>query len=97
MNDTIRIEHIRGTTRVVQATKKITVSRFTGTYGCVIRRDEEHRGPIEESVDKRGRQKTIWKYASHIDLKSTGVRAGKEKDRAMWKRKIISHTGDPTW
>ena len=70
------------------------MSRFTGTYGCVIRRDEEHRGPIEESVKKMGRNKM--KIGCHTDLKSTGVRAGEEKDRAMWKRKIISHTDDPT-
>ena len=28
------------------------------------------------------------------DLNSTGLRSGEETDRAMWKRKIFSHTGD---
>ena len=28
------------------------------------------------------------------DMKSTELRAGEEMDRAMWSRKIISHTGD---
>ena len=36
------------------------------------------------------------KDACHRDLKSTGLRAGEETDRAMWRRKIISYTGDPT-
>ena len=40
--------------------------------------------------------KTRWKDACQRDLKSTGLRAGEETDRAMWRRKIISHTGDPT-
>ena len=29
------------------------------------------------------------------DRKGTGLRAGEETDRAMWRRKIISHNGDP--
>ena len=29
------------------------------------------------------------------DRKGTGLRAGKETDRATWSRKIISHNGDP--
>ena len=66
--DKIRNEHIRGTTRVAQASKKITEGRLNW-YGHVMR-----------------------------DLKSrpTGLRAGEETDRAMWRRKITSHTGDPT-
>ena len=47
---------------------------------------------------KRGRPKTRWKDACQRYLKGTGLRAGEETDRAMWRRKIISYrpTGDPT-
>ena len=45
---------------------------------------------------KRGRPKTRWKDACQRHLKHTGLRAGEETDRAMWRRKIISYTGDPT-
>ena len=38
--DKIRNEHIRGTTRVAQASKKITERRLNW-YGNVMRRDEE--------------------------------------------------------
>ena len=49
--------------------------------------DEERlRTQTEESVEG------VYKR----DLKSTGLRAGEETDRAMWRRKRISHTGDPT-
>ena len=34
--------------------------------------------------------------ARQRDLKSTGLRAGEETDSAIWRRKIISHTGNPT-
>ena len=39
--DKIRNEHIRGTTRVAQASKKITERRLIW-YGHVMRRDGEH-------------------------------------------------------
>ena len=39
--DNIRKEHIRGTTRVVKASKTIT-ERRSNKYGHVNRRDEEH-------------------------------------------------------
>ena len=40
---------------------------------------------------KLGRLKTRWKDACQRDLKSNGLRAGEETDRAMWRRKINSH------
>ena len=88
--DKIRNEHIRGTTRVAQASKKIT-ERSLIWYGHVMRADIPGKR-------KRGRLKKRWKDACQRDLQSrpTGLRAGEETDRAMWRRNIISHTGDPT-
>ena len=98
--DKIRNEHIRGTTRVAQASKKITERRLIW-YGHVMRRDGEHilRKVLRADIPgkrKRGRPKTRWKDACQRDLKDTGLRAGEETDRSMWRRKIISYTGDPT-
>ena len=98
--DKIRNEHIRGTTRVAQASKKITERRLIW-YGHVMRRDGEHilRKVLRADIQgkrKRGRPKTRWKDVCQRDLKSAGLRAGEETDRVMWRRKIISHTGDPT-
>ena len=42
---------------------------------------------------KKGRPKTRWKDVCQQDLKSTGLRAGEEMDRATWSRKSISHIG----
>ena len=47
----------------------------------VLRRTSPWKG-------RRGRPKTRWKDACRQDLKSTGLRAGEETDRAMWRRKI---------
>ena len=98
--DKIRNEHIRRTTRVAQASTKITERRLNW-YGHVMRRDGEHilRKVLRADIPgkrKRGRPKTRWKDACQRDLKSTGLRAGEETDRAMWRGKIISYTGDPT-
>ena len=82
------------------ASKKITERRLHW-YGHVMGRYGEHilrkvlRAYISGKI-KRGRPKTRWKDACQRDLKSTGLRAGEETDRAMWRREITSHTGDPT-
>ena len=81
--DKIRNEHIRGTTRVAQASKKITERRLNW-YGHVMRRDGEHilRKVLRADIPgkrKRGRPKTRWKDACQRDLKSTGLRAGEER------------------
>ena len=60
--DKIRNEHIQGTTKVAQASKKITERRLNW-YGHVMRRDEEHILRKVLRTDnpgkrKRGRPKT---------------------------------------
>ena len=85
---------------MAQASKKITERRLNW-YGHVMRRDGEHNA--EESVEggytREKEERTTenkMEDACQRDLKSTGLRADEETDRAMWRRKIISYTGDPT-
>ena len=99
--DKIRNEHIRGT-RVTQASKYIDHERQLKWYGHVMRRDEEDILREVLITDIPGnkmirRPKTRWKDACQQYLKSTGLRAGEETDRAMWRGNNISHTDDPTW
>ena len=65
-------------------------------------KDEEHilRKVLRMDIPgkrKRGRPKTRWKDTCQRDLKyrPTGLRAGEETDRVMWRRKISSHIDDP--
>ena len=65
--------------------------------------EERWRTHTEESVEggyTREKEKrtteTKWKDACQRDLKSTGLRAGEETNRAMWRRTIFSYTSDPT-
>ena len=70
--DKVRNEHIRGTTRVVQASKKITEKRLK-CYGHVRRMKEEHIERIMIDVDipgkgRRGRPHLRWKDACKRDM-----------------------------
>ena len=78
--DKVRNEHIRGTTKVAQAYKKITEKRLKWS------RDEEgRRARGEESDDERD----TWKKEEREtedkmegDMQTVGLRAGEEGDRA---------------
>ena len=69
--DKIRNEHIRGTTRVAQASEKITERRLNW-YEHVMRRDGEDmlRKVLKADIPgkrKRGRPKARWKDACQRD------------------------------
>ena len=85
---------------MAQASNKITERRLNWCMH-MMRRDEEHILGKVLKTDMpgkmmKGRHSTRWKDSCQRDLKSTGPRAGDDSDRATWRRKIISHTGDPT-
>ena len=78
MRDKIRNEHIRGTTRVVQACKKITEKRLKW-YGHVRRMKEEHLVRRMLDVDipgkrRRGRPNQRWKDACKRDMTEVGLK-----------------------
>ena len=80
--DKIRNEHIRGTTRVMQASKKITEKRLKW-YGHVRRMKEEHivRRMLDVDIPgkrRRGRPNLRWKDACKRGMIQVGM---KEKTR----------------
>ena len=53
---------------------------------------------VEDAYTNENEDRTTenkMKEACQRDMKSIGLRGGKEMDRATWGRKIISHTGEP--
>ena len=97
--DNVRNEHIRGTTRVVQASKKITEKRLKW-YGHVRRMKEEHivRRMLDVDIPgkrRRGRPNLRWKDACKRDMTQAGLKEDNAKNRAEWRKKLISYTGDP--
>ena len=65
--------------------------------------EKEERNINEESVEsgytrEKEERTTENKLERRVSTRfeSTGLRAGEETDRAMWRRKICNHTGDPT-
>ena len=99
--DKIRNDHIRGTTRVVQASKKISEKRLKW-YGHVSRMKDEHivRRMLDVEIPgkrRRGRPNLRWKDACKKDMTEVVLKKDKTTNRAAWRNTIISYTGDPRW
>ena len=96
--DKIRNEHIRGTTRVVQAAKKIT-EKWLKWYGHVRRMKGEHIVRRMLDVDIPGKRRREqpnlrWKDACKRDMTEVGLKEDNTTNRAAWRNKIISYSGD---
>ena len=96
--DKIRNEHIRGTTRVVQASKNITEKRLRW-YGHARRMKEEHivRRMLDVDIPgkrRRGRPNLRWKDSCKRDMTEVGVKEDNTTNRVESKKKLISYTGD---
>ncbi len=99
--DKIRHEHIRGTTRVVQASKKITeqrlkwyghVRRMKGGAQHIVRRMPDVDIPVKS---RRGRSNIRWKDVCKRDMTQAGLKENNATNRAEWRKKLISYTGNP--
>ena len=93
--DNIRNQHIRGSTRVGQASKKITEKRFKWD-GNVTMMKEEVRSMLDANIPgkrSRGRPNLRWKDACKRDMAEAGRREDNTTNRAEWRKKI--YMGDP--
>ena len=97
--DKFRSEHIRGKTKVVQASRKIT-ERILKWYGHVMRMEGDH--VVSRVMTKaipgkrtRGRPKTRWKDVCKRGMQTVGLRESDEGDMAYWKETINNQSGDP--
>ena len=97
--DHIQNEHIRGTTRVVQASKKITEQRLKW-YGHVRRMKWEHTVRRMLDVDipvktRRGRSNLGCKDVCKRDMTQTGLKEYNATNTAEWRKKLISYYRRP--
>ena len=97
--DKIRNERIRGTTKVVEALKKVQERRLQW-YGHVKRRDGQYLGNRisdmrVEGRRRRGRPKRRWKDCVEEDLRSKGIDldSAEYENRGVWKR--LTRNSDP--
>ena len=98
--DNILNEHIRGTTRVVQASKKITEKRLMW-YGHVRGMKEEHivRRMLDVDIPEKRRcvrPNLRWKDTCNRDMTQAGLKEDNTTNREEWRKKLISYTGNPT-
>ena len=84
---------------MVQAYKKITEQRLKW-YGHVRRKKGEHivRRMLDVDIPgkrRRGRPNLRWTDACKIAMTQAGLKEGNTTNRAEWRKKLISYTGDP--
>ena len=84
---------------MVQASKKITEKRLKW-YGHVRRMKEEHivRGMLDVDIPVKrrgGRPNLRWKDACKRDMTQAGLKEDNATNKAEWRKKLISYTGDP--
>lgn len=95
--DRIRNDYIRGSTKVVEISKKMQEGRLRW-YGHLLRRDEDHAGRHTMGMEvqgrrRRGRPRKRWKDCVRKDLHEKGIDEVEAQDRNRWKRLI--RNGDP--
>ena len=95
--DRVRNEHIRGTVKVTEASKKVQEARLRW-YGHLMRREELHvaREVMDIEINgtrRRGRPKTRWKDCIRDDMIEKELQDDMTQDRSRWRRLIKS--GDP--
>ena len=95
--DRIRNDYIRGSTKVVEISKKVQEGRLRW-YGHLLRREDNHIGKnvMEMEVQgrrRRGRPKKRWRDCVREDLRGKGIDEAEAHDRNRWRRLI--QNGDP--
>ena len=95
--DRIKNEHVRGTVKVGQISRKVRESRLRW-YGHVKRGEDAYVGRRVLEMELPGKMKVGRPKRRSMDavkegMKEVGVNEGDVYDRSSWRRKI--HCGDP--
>ena len=95
--DRVRNDYIRGSTKVVEISKKMQEGRLRW-YGHLLRRAEDHVGRHTMNMEvqgrrKRGRPRKRWRDCVREDMREKGIVEAEAQDRGRWRRLI--RNGDP--
>ena len=95
--DRVRNDYIRGSTKVVEISKKMQEGRLRW-YGHLLRRAEDHVGRHTMDMEvqgrrKRGRPRKRWRDCVREDMREKGIDEAEAQDRGRWRRRI--RNGDP--
>ncbi|XP_068208349.1 uncharacterized protein [Palaemon carinicauda] len=87
--DRIRNDYIRGSTKVVEISKKVQEGSLRWN-GHLMRRDEDHIGrhTMEMEVQgrrRRGRPRKRWRDCVRVDLQEKGIDDAEAQNRKRWK------------
>ncbi|XP_068240226.1 uncharacterized protein [Palaemon carinicauda] len=95
--DRIRNDYIKGSTKVVEISKKVQEG-WLRCYGHLMMRDEDHVGRHNMEIEvqerrRRGRPRKRWRDCVRGDLQEKWNDEAEAQNRKRWKR-LISN-GDP--
>ena len=96
--DRVKNEHVRGSVKVSEVSRKVQEARLRW-YGHLVRRnDEQHvaREVMEMEVDgtrRRGRPRIRWRDCVRDDMRERGLQDEMAHDRSSWRRLI--RNGNP--
>ncbi|XP_066962287.1 uncharacterized protein [Macrobrachium rosenbergii] len=95
--DRIRNEYTRGSTKVLEISKKVQEGRLRW-YGYLLRRQEHHIGKHAMEMElqgrrRRGRLRKRWRDYVSEGLREKGLDEAETHHRGRWKRRI--QNGDP--
>ena len=96
--DKIRNTYIRGSSKVIEASKKVQEARLRW-FGHLLRRpEEEHVASRTMEMEiigtrKRGRPKKRWKDCIQEDMKMKELHEEQAHDRGTWRR--LTRNSDP--
>ena len=99
--DRIRDEHIRGSLKVTELSKKMQERRLNW-YGHVFRRDENYIGKRVMTMEVpgqrvRGRPKLRWKDRLKEDIAEKNLREDQVQNRREWKRLVRNSDPIQKW
>lgn len=99
LRDKVRNEHIRGSVKVIEVSKKVQEARLRW-YGHITRREDEEQHVAREVMTmevegtrRRGRPRIRWKDCIQNDMREKGLNRRSARNRNLWKRLIKN--GDP--
>ena len=99
LRDKVRNEHIRGSVKVIEVSRKVQEARLRW-FGHIMRREDEEQHVAREVMSmevvgtrRRGRPKVRWRDCVENDMREKGLNRRSVQNRNIWKRLIKN--GDP--
>ena len=94
LRDRVRNEHIRGSVKVTEVSKKVQEARLRW-FGHIMRREDEEQHVAREAmimevegIRRRGRPRVRWRDCISSDMRAKNLNRRSTQNRNIWKKLI---------